>query len=79
VYGMGMDAGFYIWSFLCLVVVVGAVLHLKKSGASGGAVGQADEMRILAEIHAGLGRLERRVESLEDILLEPGKGKDSHE
>lgn len=52
-----------------LGVVALAVIRLIR-GPEGGAAASEEEARQLAELHAGLERMERRIESLETILLD---------
>jgi phage shock protein B len=50
---------------------IGLILLLSGGASKGGTKGlNADETRIVQEIHDGLSRMEKRVESLETILLE---------
>lgn len=51
-------------------VALGARMSAANGGVRGGL--SEEETRIVQEIHSGLSRLERRVETLEEILVEPG-------
>ncbi len=70
---------------LFFAVVFGFVLVLKKN-TGGGSIRRreqlnADETRLIQEIHQGLSRMEERVEALETILvdLERNKGREEGE
>jgi phage shock protein B len=75
-----MDASFgiplMVFGFVALVVIVivlGVIavvwLVVRASTRSSGAGLNKDEMRMVQEIHLGLKEMEKRVESLETILL----------
>lgn len=65
-----------IFAFILAVlgIIFGSVISLARIGRGGsirkGEQFHADETRIIQEIHQGLSRMEKRVESLETILLE---------
>ena len=62
---------------LALALVCGTILiaiRIIKGGATGGDRKQeAEEARMIQEIHQGLSRMEERVEALETILLDSSK------
>ena len=75
-----MDASFgvplIVFSFVALIVIavvlgVVAIVWLIVRGISGskGTTLNKDDMRMVQEIHLGLKEMEKRVESLETILL----------
>ena len=57
---------------LCLAFAGVIIIRAFRGGGSsrGGSVMDADESRIMQELHAGLMRMESRVESLETILMD---------
>ncbi len=65
-----------IFAFILAVLglIFGSVISLARIGRGGsirkGEQFHADETRTIQEIHQGLSRMEKRVESLETILLE---------
>ena len=63
---------------LLTIIVLGAVVFLGLKLLKGNALGQADEARLIQEIHQGLSGLETRIEVLETILLESER-KERHE
>jgi phage shock protein B len=40
---------------------------------------KAEETRLIQELHQGLSRMEKRVEALETILLDPGKDSENEQ
>ena len=58
---------------LGLIIIAGMILRA-RSKRPGGAMNQ-DEMRMVQEIHAGLDRMEKRIEALEAILMEQMKAR----
>ena len=66
---------------LALAIVGGTILmamRLKHGGVSReGKERSKDEARMIQEIYQGLGRMEKRVEALETILMDVGKEKKS--
>ena len=65
-----------IFAFILAVlgIIFGSVISLARIGKGGsirkGEQFHADETRIIQEIYQGLSKMEKRVESLETILLE---------
>lgn len=58
-----------------IIVVVGFFLVWALKIVKGDKEGTTEEAKIIQEIHAGLDRLDKRVEALETILLDlDGKG-----
>jgi phage shock protein B len=75
---LGMILGF---AFLVLALLGGIGLAIIKAikGKSGDRddAAQAEEAKLMQELHQGLSRMEQRIEALETILLEgQGSGKD---
>jgi phage shock protein B len=64
---------------LLFVIIFSFVLTLKRIPGSGsmrrGSKLDADETRLIQEIHQGLSRMEERVEALEIILLDRERNK----
>jgi phage shock protein B len=54
-------------------ILLSALKILKGESKRGGREMDADEARVMQEIHQGLAKLESRVESLETLLLERAK------
>lgn len=64
---------------LALLGGIGVAIIKVIKGKSGGRdeEAQAEETKLMQELHQGLGRMETRIEALETILLErQGPGKD---
>ncbi|MBI5093150.1 MAG: phage-shock protein [Candidatus Hydrogenedentes bacterium] len=55
---------------LPVLIVIGLVRLLMNGGSRRSRETDAEETRIIQEIYSGMARLERRVESLETILLD---------
>ena len=61
---------------VCVTVLL-AIKMLRRGGPRSAATQQADEARLIQDLHRGLRKMEERVEALETILLEhERKGKD---
>lgn len=71
--------GFVACMILCAIGVM--VFIISRAGKGGGSKGSAkvhaDETRLIQEIHQGLVKMERRVESLETLLLDEDRTKRS--
>ncbi len=66
--------GFYL---IALVALIGGLVLLGLRILRGGARNQQpDETAMIQELHAGLARMEERVEALETILLDREKQKE---
>lgn len=60
---------------LCLLIVAGTFLVIFKMRQTGSlSRDDSKEAAMIQEIHAGLSRMEQRVEALETILMEYKKG-----
>lgn len=55
------------------VLLIAALKVLKGGSSRKSRVLEADETKLIQQIHAGLARMEQRVESLETLLLDAGK------
>lgn len=57
-----------------LAIIIGIVvllgLLIVRGGARRGAVSEAEETKIIQDIHLGLRKMEERIETLETILIE---------
>ena len=58
---------------LAPILFIAVLLKWALGGSRGSREREAEETRIIQEIHSGLARLEQRVESLETLLLDSGK------
>ncbi len=69
--------GFVACMILCAIGVM--VFIISRAGKGGGSKGsakvQADETRLIQEIHQGLVKMESRIESLETLLLDEDRTK----
>jgi phage shock protein B len=64
-----------------VVLFVALLVKLLGSGRAGATTEHQDETRMIQELYQGMGRMERRIEALETLLLDkeppehgPGKG-----
>ena len=57
---------------ICATILI-AIRVIKGEGSRGDRKQQAEEARMIQEIHQGLSRMEERVEALETILLDRSK------
>lgn len=69
---------------LCLIVLLvvggmGLVVRLTRSNGKASSLANTEEIRMMQEIHQGLSGLERRVESLETLLLDRAVIRDGEE
>lgn len=53
-----------------LAILAGIIWFFVRIGGAGNRQDQADEARLVQELHHGLERMEARIEALETILLE---------
>lgn len=63
-----------------IIATIGCMIYLiVKASKSGGKAGStnADETRLIQEIHHGLQRMEKRVESLETLMIDRDGSKES--
>ena len=54
-------------------------IKMLKSGSRKSRVDSEDEARMIQEMFQGLRKMERRIEALETILLDPDRERGSHE
>ena len=80
--GIGALAVLLIFSFPIILTVGFFLIWALKIAKGGKNEMQAEETKIIQEIHQGLARMEERIEALETILLDPDKddtGKDTEQ
>ena len=58
-----------------LVILAGIIWFFTKLGGAGNRQAQAEEARLMQELHQGLEKMEARIEALETILLDGQKRK----
>jgi phage shock protein B len=58
------------------IVILGSIWLLRKPARS--AKQEAEETRLIQEIHHGLGRMEQRIETLETLVLGEGAHHEEH-
>ncbi len=69
---------FGVWFLVLPVALIAGVIYLVCKifrGSPGDREERMDEARMIQEIYQGLSRMERRVETLETLLLESDKDK----
>ena len=61
----------FLGSVIVFLAILAAIIwFLTKIGGGGNRQAQADETRLMQELHQGLEKMEARIEALETILLE---------
>ena len=73
--GLVAVAGFFGVALVAVLggLVIAALKTLKGGSSRKTREMEVEETRLIQQIHAGLARMEQRVESLETLLLESGK------
>jgi phage shock protein B len=54
-------------------LVIGAIKALKGGSSKKSRAAEAEEAKLMQQIHAGLARMEQRIETLETLLFDSGK------
>jgi len=65
-----LTALFFGSILIFLAILAGIIWFFVKIGGAGNRQAQADDVRLVQELHHGLEKMEARIEALETILLE---------
>ena len=65
-----LTALFFGSILIFLAILAGIIWFFAKIGGAGNRQAQADDVRLVQELHHGLEKMEARIEALETILLE---------
>jgi len=67
---IGVVLAFVFATLVVLGIVAVSILRI-VTGRDGKGANDPEEARLMQELHQGLGRMEKRIEALETLLLEP--------